>query len=253
MTREERLARTLVELADTLVDDFDVVELLALLVERSVELLDASAAGLVLADEAGILRHMVSTSEDTAYVELFQVRRAEGPCLDCYRTGEAVTANDLSEEFPRWPAFLPVALKRGFRSVHAFPLRLRGRVLGTLNLFSADAGALSPADASAGQAMADMAAIALCQFWAVRDAQVVTDQLQHALQSRIVIEQAKGMLAERAAVGVDQAFTALRGYARATKRRLADVSAEVVSGALEPDDVLSGLRRGREAKAAAPR
>jgi GAF domain-containing protein len=254
MTREERLARTLVELADTLVDDFDVVELLALLAERSVELLEVSAAGLVLADNAGALQHMVSTGEATQLVELFQVERDEGPCVDCFRTGEAAIADDLSEAAGRWPAFAPVALDKGFRAAHAFPLRLRGRILGALNLFSAEPGRLTPADVSAGQAMADVAAIALCQLWAMRDAQVVTEQLQHALESRIVIEQAKGMLAERAAMGVDQAFSALRGYARTTKRRLVDVSGEVVSGALPMDQVLSashpGGSRGSEGRRA---
>ena len=245
MSREERLARTLVELADTLVDDFDVIELLALLVERSVELLDASAAGLVLADEDGVLQHMVSTSEATELVERFQVQHGQGPCVDCYRVGEAVIADDLSQAPERWPAFLPLAIDTGFSAAHAFPLRLRGRILGTLNLFRREPGLLTPADVTAGQAMADMAAIALCQVWAMRDAHVVNDQLQHALQSRIVIEQAKGMLAERGGTGVDEAFSSLRSYARATKRRLADVSAEVVSGGLEPDVVLAEPARVR--------
>ena len=245
MTREERLARTLVELADTLVDDFDVVELLLMLVERSVELLDASAAGLLLADSRGTLQHMASTSEATELLELFQVQNDQGPCLECYRSGEAVIAEDLSEAAERWPDFVAVATRTGFRAAHAFPLRLRGRVLGALNLFSTEAGGLAPTDASAGQAMADVAAIALCQFWAIREAQLVTDQLQHALQSRIAIEQAKGMLAERAGIGMDQAFACLRSYARATKRLLVEVAGEVVSGALSPDMVLfrAGVRR----------
>nr|MDQ3642798.1 GAF domain-containing protein [Actinomycetota bacterium] len=155
MTREECLARTLVELADTLVDDFDVVELLALLVERSVELLDATAAGLVLADEAGVLQHIVSTSEATESIERFQVQHGEGPCVDCFRAGEAVISDNLSEAPERWPAFLPVAIDTGFCAAHAFPLRLRGRILGTLNLFRRDPGPLTPADVTAGQAMAD--------------------------------------------------------------------------------------------------
>ena len=247
MTREERLARTLVELADTLVDDFDVIELLALLVERSGELLDASAAGLVLADEDGALQHMVSSSAATELIERFQVQHGEGPCVDCYRSCEAVIADDLSEAHERWPAFLPLAIVTGFCAAHAFPLRLRGRILGTLNLFRREPGPFTPADVTAGQAMADVAAIALCQFWAMRDAQVVTTQLQHALQSRVVIEQAKGMLAERGGTGVDQAFSSLRGYARATKRRLVDVSTEVVSGSLKPDLVLAGSPSRRAA------
>ena len=240
MTREERLARTLVELADTLVDDFDMVELLVLLVERSVELLDASAAGLVLADEAGRLRLMASTSEAMELVELFQVQNDEGPCFDCYHSGRPVIAEDLSEETGRWPAFAPFATKTGFHAAHAFALRLRWRVLGALNLFRVELGGLSPADVAAGQALADVAAISLCQVRALSDSQLVTDQLQHALESRVAIEQAKGMLAERAGVGMDDAFRRLRGYARGTRSLLVDVAAEVVSGTLSADVVLAG-------------
>ena len=248
MTREERLARTLVELADTLVDDFDVVELLVLLVERSVELLDASAAGLVLADEAGRLRLMASTSEAMELVELFQVQNDEGPCFDCYRTGAPVIADDLSAATERWPAFAPFASDTGFSAAHAFPLRLRRRVLGALNLFRNMPGGLTEADISAGQALADVAAISLCQVRAMSDFQLVTDQLQHALHSRIAIEQAKGKLAERGGIGMDDAFARLRGYARSGGRLLVEVATDVVSGAVSPDVVLTG-RAGRRATA----
>ena len=245
MTREELLARTLVELADTLVDDFDVVELLALLVDRTVELLDASAAGLVLADEDGRLRLMASTSEATHVVELFEVQNDEGPCFDCWRTGEPVVVSDLVEARDHWPAFVPVALEAGFRGAHGFPVRLRRRVLGAFNVFRAQPGVLSPADATAGRALADVAAISLCQVRAMRDARLVTEQLQHALQSRIAIEQAKGMLAERAGIAMDEAFSHLRFYARSSQRLLVDVAEGVVSGAVAPDTVISGsARRG---------
>ena len=238
MPREERLAHTFVELADTLVDDFDVVECMALLVERSVELLDAGAAGLVLADDAGRLRLMASTSEAIELVELFQVQNDEGPCLDCYRTGERIMADDLTEAAERWPSFVPFATYNGFYAGHAFPLRLRGRILGALNLFRDEPGGLAPADVSAGQAMADVAAIAILQARAMRDAQLVSDQLQHALHSRIAIEQAKGKLSERAGIGMDQAFSTLRGYARGSHRLLVEVAEEVVSGAISADLVL---------------
>lgn len=244
VSREELLARTLVELADTLVDDFDVVELLVLLVERSVELLDASAAGLVLADDQGRLRLMASTSEAMELVELFQVQNDQGPCFDCYRSGEPVIANDLSEAVQRWPGFVPFATYTGFYAAHAFPLRLRRQVLGALNLFRSEPGWLTPADVAAGQALADVAAIAILQTRAMGEAHDVTDQLQHALQSRIAIEQAKGMLAERAGAGMDEAFSRLRGYARSHQRLLVDVAEEVVSGALSPDVVLSARVRG---------
>jgi GAF domain-containing protein len=239
VNREELLARTLVDLADTLVDDFDVVELLVLLVERSVALLDAAAAGLLLADEDGRLRLMASTSDAAEVVELFEVQHDQGPCFDCWRTGEPIVSTDLSEAVERWPAFVPIASGVGFRAAHAFPVRLRRRVLGTLNLFRTEPGALSPADAAAGRALADVAAISICQVRAIQDAQLVTDQLQHALQSRIAIEQAKGMLAERAGLAMDEAFSRLRGYARNSHRLLVDVAHDVVSGVVPPDDVLS--------------
>jgi len=252
MTREQRLASTLVELADTLVDDFDVVELLVLLVERSVELLDASAAGLVLVDEAGRLRLMASTSEAMDLVELFQVQNDEGPCFDCCHSGEPVIADDLSEATDRWPAFAPFATYNGFYAAHAFPLRLRRRVLGALNLFRGEPGGLTAADVSAAQAMADVGAISMCQIRAIRDSQLVTDQLQHALHGRVAIEQAKGMLAERAGIGMDDAFARLRGYARSGGRLLVDVAAGVVSGAIDPDRVLSGPPLRRRTAAGGP-
>lgn len=250
LTREERLARTLVELADTLVDDFDVVELLELLVERSVELLDATAAGLVLVDNGGALRLMASTSEAMELVELFQVQNDEGPCLDCSRSGEAVIVEDLAAVAQRWPLFAPFAVAGGFRSAHALPLRLRGQVIGALNLFRNETGGLAQADVSAGQAMADMAAVAILQSRAVREGHVVADQLQHALQSRIVIEQAKGLLAGRAGIDVEEARSWLRSYARAHARQLTVVAQDVVAGVLGTEALdQEASRRGRPVRA----
>ena len=234
LTREERLAQTMVELADTLVDDFDIVDLLVLLVDRSVELLDASAAGLVLAGNKGDLRLMASTSEAMELVELFQLQNDEGPCHDCYRDGEPVVVDDLADAEARWPRFVPFAVDAGFRSAHALPLRLRGRVLGALNLFRTEPGGLEQADISAGQSLADVATIALLQSRGMREAHVVADQLQHALQSRVAIEQAKGMLAEDGGVGMDEAFSRLRRFARDNQRLLAEVAADVVGGNLTP-------------------
>ena len=222
------------ELADTLVDDFDVVDLFALLVDRSVELLDASAAGIVLPETGGGFRLMASTSEATEVVELFQVQNHEGPCLDCYRSGEPVIADDLAAAAERWPRFVPFAVGSGFHAAHAMPLRLRGRILGALNLFRDEPGTLGPADVAAGQALADVATIALLQSSAIRQAHVVADQLQEALQSRVAIEQAKGMLAEQAGVGMSEAFARLRRHARDQRRRLADVAEDVVQGRLSP-------------------
>ncbi len=220
------------ELADTLVDDFDVVDLLALLVDRSVELLDASAAGIVLVEAGGALPLMASTSEAIELVELFQVQNEEGPCLDCSRSGRPVVVEDLAAEIERWPRFVPFALDSGFRAAHALPMRLRGRILGALNLFRSEPGGLGGADITAGQALADVATIAVLQTRAVRDAHVVADQLEEALQSRVAIEQAKGMLAEQADIGTDEAFSRLRGHARQHRRLLADVAQDVVRGRL---------------------
>ncbi len=239
VTREERLARTLVELADTLVDDFDVVDLMSLLVERSVELLDAAAAGLVLADSHRSLRLMASTSEAMELVELFQVQNDQGPCFDCYRSGEPVIAEDLSEAADRWPRFAPFAIYSGFHAAHALPMRLRRQVIGALNLFRTEPGTLQEPDIHAGQALADLATIAILQARDVEDTHAVVDQLQHALQSRIIIEQAKGVLAERAGIGTDVAFTRLRAYARARQLKLARVAEDVIAGSLPAEELIA--------------
>jgi GAF domain-containing protein len=172
MPREALLAQTFVELADTLVDDFDVVELLTLLADRCVEVLDVSAAGLLLAPE-GDLRVVAASSDAMRVVELFEPQAHEGPCLDCYRTGEPVLNQDLTVGHRRWPRFAPVALEAGFRSLHALPMRLRGVVIGALNLFRADKGQMDEADVLAGQALADVATIAILRHRAALDAPVV--------------------------------------------------------------------------------
>ena len=225
---KDRLAQTFVELADTLVEDFDVVDLLARLGERCVELFDAAAAGLLLADGQGALRLMAATSEAMEIVELFQLQNAEGPCLDCYHRGEPVQVEDMAGAAERWPRFVPVATDAGFRSAHALPLRLRGQVLGALNLFRTTPGHLAPPEVAAAQALADVATIAIVQHRAAHDAQELAEQLQLALDSRIVIEQAKGVIAEQAGIRMDEAFAHLRGYTRRHRRRLAEVALDVV-------------------------
>jgi GAF domain-containing protein len=237
VTREQRLSRTLVELADTLVDDFDVVDLMVLLTERSVELLEASAAGLLLADVDGTLRVMAATSEATVTVELFQAQNDEGPCRDCYHSGAPVNVADLSSEAERWPRFSPVATRAGFRAAHALPLRLRGQVLGALNLFRTEPVPLSRSDLATGQALADVATISLLQSRALRDVQVVAEQLEEALNSRTAVEQAKGVIAARLGIGMDEAFSRLRRLARTRQSRLTDVALDVVAGTLRPEEV----------------
>jgi len=235
MGREAVLARTLVELADTLVDDFDVVELLTLLTDRCVEVLDVAAAGLMLVAPEGDLRVVASSSEEMRVVELFELQSGEGPCWDCYLTGEAVLNQNLATENGRWPKFGPVAIEAGFRSVHALPMRLRGATIGALNLFRADEGALDEADVIAAQAFADVATIAILQHRAAIQAHIVVEQLNHALNSRIVIEQAKGIIAERARLDMEQAFSWLRGHARSHNLLLVDVAQAVIDGTVVLD------------------
>jgi GAF domain-containing protein len=232
MAREALLARTLVELADTLVADFDVVELLSLLTDRCVDVLDVGAAGLMLAAPEGDLRVVASSSEAMRVLELFEIQAQEGPCLDCYRTGQPVLNQDLTAGHGRWPRFAPEARAAGFASVHALPMRLRGNVIGALNLFHVHPGLLRDADEVAAQAMADVATIAILQHRATFEAQVVNEQLNHALNSRIVIEQAKGMVAEREGVDMEGAFSQLRNHARNHNARLADVARSVIDGTL---------------------
>jgi transcriptional regulator with GAF, ATPase, and Fis domain len=230
MSREALLARTLVELADTLVADFDVVELLTLLTDGCVDVLDVGAAGLMLAAPEGDLRVMASSSEAMRVLELFELQSHEGPCLDCYRTGQPVVNQDLATVNGRWPRFAAEALAAGFHSVHALPMRLRGTVIGALNLFHIEPGEMRQADVAAAQAMADVATIGVLQHRAALEAQVINEQLNHALNSRIVIEQAKGIIAEREGLNMEQAFSTLRNHARRHKLRLLDVAGDVIDG-----------------------
>ena len=230
MSRETLLARTLVELADTLVADFDVVELLTLLADRCVEVLDVQAAGLMLAAPDGQLRLMASSSAVMRGLELFELQSQEGPCLDCYRTGEPIVNHDLAALDGRWPRFSAEALDAGFRSVHALPMRLRGTVIGALNLFHNDAGVLRSEDVEAAQAFADVATIAILQHRAAIEGQLMNVQLQTALNARIVIEQAKGIVAQREGFDMERAFSVLRNHAQNHRLRLADVANAVITG-----------------------
>ena len=244
-TREEQLVHAFVELADTLVDDFDVVDFLHMLTRRVTELLDAAEAGILLADPKGTLQLMASSSEQTRALELFLLQNDQGPCLDCYRTGEAVIAEDLDAEMDRWPRFVPEARKDGFAAVHALPLRLRRDLIGVLGLFGASPGRLSDADIVACQGMAHIATIGLLSRRTAGQSREIIGQLQHALDSRIVIEQAKGVLAERSRIGTDEAFQNLRRYARDHNRRLSDVARDIVHGDLRIEAVLVSVRAAK--------
>jgi transcriptional regulator with GAF, ATPase, and Fis domain len=237
MTREQRLARVFVELADTLVDDFDMIDLLHQLCDRSVELLAADAAGLILADQRGRLQVMASTTEEARLLELFVLQNEEGPCLDCYTTGQQVVNVELDALGRRWPRFQAAATAAGYHATHALPLRLRGQVIGTLNLFCLQPSTLSEADVDLGQALCDVATIALLQERTIRSGEILAEQLQGALNSRIVIEQAKGVLAANAEVPLDAAFALLRAYARRNHLHLADVAHKVANQTLAAADL----------------
>lgn len=233
MTREQRIVETFVELADTMVADFDVIEFLHRLAERCVELLDCSEAGLLLADAAGSLRVMASSSERSDALDLLQSQNEEGPCFECYHRGESISSENLEQDQGRWPTFAPGAFARGFCSVQALPMRVRGTTVGALNLFRSRPGQLADQDVALGQGMADIAAVALLQERSVRESYGLVEQLQGALSSRVVIEQAKGVVSERAQISVDAAFGRLRGYARETNRRISEVAGELVNGRLD--------------------
>ncbi|MEJ7833838.1 MAG: GAF and ANTAR domain-containing protein [Nocardioides sp.] len=230
MISTERLADVFVQLADTLVDDFDVVDFLSNLTEHAAAISGAEAVGLILADHRGTLRFMAASNESAKAMELFQLQTSEGPCLDCYRTKTAVVNADLAHAEDQWPEFAPRAAAAGFRSVHAFPMRLRDEVIGALNLFSSAESRFDPDEVRIVQALADVATIALLQERSLSRADVLTDQLQGALNSRILIEQAKGALAQMEGITVDEAFALMRESARRDRRKLVDIARGVLDG-----------------------
>ena len=234
MTREADVVRSLVEMADTLVDDYDVVDLLTGLADRCVSLLDVSAAGVMLASPSGGLSLVASSSEAMRLLELFELQAQEGPCLDAFHSGEPVEQQNLEAGAGRWPLFADAAVRAGFQSAVALPLRLRDVTLGALNLLSATRAPIGEADLIVARAFADLAALSILQHRASTEAQRLNEQLSAALTSRIVIEQAKGVLSERAGITLAEAFGRMRGYARHHNRRLTDVAHAAVDGTLDP-------------------
>lgn len=235
--REVLLAQTFVEVADTLVDEFDVVDFLSTLATRCAELFDTVEAGLMIADAPGAVQVVASSSHEMHLLELFEVQHEQGPCLDCYRTGVAVHSVDLARAIDRWPHFAPEALAAGFQSAHALPMRLRNEVIGSLNLLRRPSGGLDAADLTAAQALADVATIGILQHRASEEARLLAEQLQYALNSRVTIEQAKGVLSERSGIDAETAFAALRQYARNHNQRLVDVAAGVVDRTLAAEAI----------------
>ena len=229
VNRDQALAKAFVTLADTLVADYDVIDVLHQLTLECVALLRVDAAGLLLSDQRGTLQITAASTERARVVELFQLQSDEGPCLDCFRTSRPIAAPDLRERSD-WPRFSAHTLESGYRSVHALPMRLRSETIGALNLFRVEPGALEPEELQIAQALADVATIGILQERSIRRREVIAEQLQVALNSRVIIEQAKGVLAERGQLDMDRAFQLIRGYARSTNQLLSVVALSIVDG-----------------------
>ncbi|WP_338698765.1 GAF and ANTAR domain-containing protein [Streptomyces sp. Q6] len=235
MAREQRLAEVFVEIADSLIDDFDVLDLLQRLSTRCVELLDVSAAGILLADAHGELQVIAASDEHTRLLELFALQHDQGPCVDCFHSGAARTNIDLREQraAASWPRFTPRARGTGVIVTHAIPLRLRDRVVGALNMFQTDDHRLDDDDIALAQALADVATITILQQRTLERSHVENAQLDSALTSRILLEQVKGVLAERWDTSVDEAFQAFRRYARSHHLRLTDLARGIIDGTFD--------------------
>ncbi|PPK65098.1 GAF and ANTAR domain-containing protein [Actinokineospora auranticolor] len=244
IARDQQLASTFVTLADTLVADFDVLDFLGLLTERAVDLLAVDAAGVILSDQRGGWRPAAGSSEHAHLVEVFSAQTRQGPCLDCVRGGVVVASADLTDDSGRWPEFAPAAVAAGFRAACAVPMRLRDDVIGALTLLSTAPGAIDEPSVTLGQALADVATIGILQQRAIRHEAIVFEQLQAALHHRTVVEQAKGVLAQVAGLGMHESYTALREYARANQRRLSAVASEVATGVLAPSALLDAPSTG---------
>jgi GAF domain-containing protein len=231
--REQRIAEAVVRLADTVGADFDVTDLLYSLTTYCVELLDVDTAGLLLADEDHRLQTVASSHHHTELIELFQAQHDQGPCVDAHRSGEHVSAPDLQDAANRWPDFVERARAEGVHSVHAVPLKLHDHVIGALGLFGTHPGPLADGDLALAEHFAAAATIAVLHTRRQRSSQAVAEQLQHALTSRVVIEQAKGLLAERHRSSLDEAFALMRGYARSHNQRLITVARDTLEGQLD--------------------
>ena len=241
-SRERAAIRAFVDLSTELVDGYDIVELLVRLTTSCAQLLDVVSAGLLLADQRGVLHLIAASSERTHDLEAFQLQRQEGPCLDCYHTGQPVTVPNLADEEQRWPQFSPAAQALGFASVHAVPMRLRDTILGTLGLFGDRPGQLGADDLALAQALVHVASVAIVNEKSAADHDIVNAQLQHALDSRVVLEQAKGVLAYVGKLDMDSAFNVLRIYARDHDAKLSDVASRIVRRDLPAEEVIAHAR-----------
>jgi GAF domain-containing protein len=242
VAREQLLVETFVTLADTLVDDYDVIDFLQILAEGCVDLLDVTAAGIMLADSGGALRHAACSSEQMRLAELFELQIEQGPCFDAYRDHAPVVCASFDEANRRWPQFAPNAAEHGFVTVSAVPMRLRTQSIGALNMFSNGRYPLGENDLRVAQGMADVATIGILQQRAVQHATELSGHLEYALESRVVIEQAKGILAQHDHISVDDAFTRIRTFARANQLLLSATARRIVDGTLPLDDLASARR-----------
>ena len=231
MSREAAIARTLVEIADTLAADFDIVQVLSDVVDCCIDSLDVAAAGIMLVGPEGDLRAMASSSGAQKMLELADLQTREGPCLESFRTGLAVRSRDLTHDDQRWPRFAAEAVAAGFRSVHSMPMRLRDTIIGALGLFRSVPGEFHDADLVAAQALADVATIAILQHRATLEVKFLKAQLKEVLDRRVLIEQAKGIIAGREGIAMDEAFEWLKNQARDRDLGLLDVAQTVVGGA----------------------
>lgn len=236
--RERKIIQAFVELSNDLVDDYDMVDMLSQLTTNCASLLDVASAGLLLADARGVLHVVATSSERTHHLEVFQLQRDEGPCLDCYHGGEAILVPDVDDKEDRWPQFCEAARIVGFKSVHALPMRLKDNVLGTLGLFGEEVGSLGTEDLALAQALVHVASVAIVNEKSASDRETINSQLQHALTSRIVVEQAKGVIAHAGDLEMADAFTVLRRYARDHSRKLSEVAGAVVRRELHQDALL---------------
>lgn len=239
MSREQQVSSVFVQIADSLIDDFDLIEFLQQLSGHCASLLDVTAVGILLANEKESLQTVAASDENAQVLELFALQHDQGPCVECYRSGNARTNIDLTDASATmaWPAFAARARQGGFQTSHVFPLRLRNRAVGAVNLFHTSRQDLSQQDASLAQALADVATIALLQQRDLGQEQLEKAQLQHALTSRIVIEQAKGILAERWNTTPDTAYQALRTYARGHQLRISDCARQIIDQTLDTDQI----------------
>lgn len=233
MSREERINEAFLKVADTLMDSYDVVDLLSMLVHECTDLLGQQGGGILIADVTGDLELLASTSEAAEFVEVMQLAAGLGPCVECFETGKPVAVPDISAIGDRWPQFQKAALARGFHSLHATPMRLRGKVVGTMNLMGTSTGGLDDRDVALAQALADVAIIGILQERSLRDPRILSEQLHLALDTRVLVEQAKGVLAHVIGLDMEDAFNTLRRYGRENRLPLREVAEGVVNRSID--------------------